>query len=100
MEEKNSWIKTILNIIIPIAVLGIIILLVYMIQPEELPPVEIDIRGGSVGEGKAVIENDDLIFTMDRETTRFSVTDKATGTVWESNPANADSDPLAPTIDK
>ncbi|MCR5521557.1 MAG: hypothetical protein K6F44_06565 [Lachnospiraceae bacterium] len=100
MEGKKSWIKTILNIVIPIAVLGVIIMLLFMIRPEEEPPVEIDIRGGSPGEGLAVIENDNLILSMDRATTRFSITDKTTGTVWESNPANADSDPLAPTIDK
>ncbi|MBO4776595.1 MAG: hypothetical protein J5515_08265, partial [Lachnospiraceae bacterium] len=100
MEGKKSWIKTILNIVIPIAVLGVIIMLLFMIRPEEELPVEIDIRGGSPGEGLAVIENDNLILSMDRATTRFSITDKTTGTVWESNPANADSDPLAPTIDK
>ncbi|MCR5432273.1 MAG: hypothetical protein K6E95_06930 [Lachnospiraceae bacterium] len=100
MKGKKSWIKTILNIVIPIAVLGLIVLFVYMIQPEEAAPVEIEIRGGSPGEGIAVMENDDLIFSMDRATSRFSVTDKATGAVWESNPAEADNDPLAPTLDK
>ena len=100
MEGKKSWIKTILNFVIPIAVLGIIVLLVLMIRPEEAEPVEIDIRGGSLGEGTAVLENDDLVLSMDRATSYFTVTDKATGTVWSSNPANADTDPLAPTIDK
>ncbi|MCR5830375.1 MAG: hypothetical protein K6F93_08540 [Lachnospiraceae bacterium] len=100
MEGKRSWIKSILNIFIPIAVLGIVVMLLFKIQPEEVEPIEIEIRGGSIGEGMAILENDDLIFTMDRATSRFSVTDKATGVVWDSNPENADNDPLAPTIDK
>ena len=100
MEGKKSFVKSILKTLIPIAVLGLLIMLVFMIKPDEPEPVEIEIRGGEVSEGTAVLENDDLILTMDLATTRFSVTDKATGTVWQSNPENADTDPLAPTIDK
>jgi len=100
VEGKKSWIKYLLKIFIPIAVFALIVGLLFMIQPEEKQPVEIEIRGGSVGEGTAIIENDDLVFSMDRATSRFTVTDKATGVVWNSNPPEADNDPLAPTLDK
>ena len=46
-------------------------------------------------DGKLIMENDTLLFDMDRATTQFSVTDKRTGKVWYSNPVNRESDPLA-----
>ena len=100
MEGKKSFIKTILNTIIPIAVLGLIVLFVFSISPEEEVPVEVEVKGGEPGEGIAKLENDYLVLEMDRATSRFSITDKTTGAVWTSNPEGADSDPLAPTIDK
>ena len=100
VEGKKSWIKSILKVLIPIAVLGLIVLFVFMIGPEEEVEIEIPIRGGELSEGNAVLENDDLLFVMDRATSRFSITDKKTGAVWESNPSGADTDPLAPTVDK
>ncbi len=42
-----------------------------------------------------VMENDQLSFEMDPTTTHFKVTNKATGQEWLSNPAKADSDPIA-----
>lgn len=42
-----------------------------------------------------VLENDNLIFDFDVNTTQFSVTQKNTGKVWYSNPQDLDSDPIA-----
>ena len=48
------------------------------------------------GDGKAVtMENDQLLFEMDGSTTQFTLTNKNTGKVWYSNPADRDSDPIA-----
>lgn len=48
------------------------------------------------GKAKTVtLENDDLLFEMDTGNTQFTVTDKASGHVWYSNPAGAASDPVA-----
>lgn len=41
------------------------------------------------------MESDDLIFALDKDTTQFTVTQKATGKVWYSNPVDAANDPLA-----
>ena len=41
------------------------------------------------------MENDDLLFEMDASTTQFTVTNKATGKVWNSNPPDRDKDTLA-----
>lgn len=46
-------------------------------------------------EKELTMENDQLLFSMDPATTRFTVTEKATGRVWSSNPENAANDPIA-----
>lgn len=48
------------------------------------------------GDGKELtMENDDLLFKMDAATTQFSVTNKATGKVWYSNPPDRANDSMA-----
>ena len=48
------------------------------------------------GDGKALtMENDQLLFEMDGSTTQFTLTNKNTGKVWYSNPADRDKDPIA-----
>lgn len=42
-----------------------------------------------------ILENDELIFTLDPETTQFTVENKETGKVWYSNPEDSNSDPIA-----
>ena len=47
-------------------------------------------------EGKNLtMENDDLLFEMDGSTTQFTVTNKATGKIWYSNPPERATDSLA-----
>ncbi|MBR4500911.1 MAG: hypothetical protein IKP22_03370 [Clostridia bacterium] len=50
--------------------------------------------------GKLVMENDALSFVMDTATTQFILTEKETGRVWRSNPADAEKDPIAKTTYK
>ncbi len=47
-----------------------------------------------------VMENEAIRFEMDPTTTQFTVTDKATGKVWYSNPADAADDPVALAANK
>lgn len=49
---------------------------------------------------KVTMENDYLSFELDPGTTHFTVTDKANGTQWLSNPADAANDPLAVSANK
>jgi hypothetical protein len=42
-----------------------------------------------------ILENDNLKFELDPNTTHFTVTQKATGRVWYSNPQNAANDSIA-----
>ena len=50
---------------------------------------------GEAGKQNDTLENDDLLFTLDPETTGFEVLQKATGHIWKSNPEETDSDPIA-----
>ena len=53
------------------------------------------------GDGKPVsMENDQLLFEMDGETTLFTVTDKKTGKVWYSNPEKWNNDTIANGVNK
>lgn len=48
------------------------------------------------GDGKPLtMENDQLLFEMDGATTQFTLTNKNTGKVWYSNPADRAQDPVA-----
>ena len=50
---------------------------------------------GSEENGSLKMENDFLLFDMDRATTQFSVTDKRTGKTWYSNPVDREKDAVA-----
>lgn len=46
------------------------------------------------------MENDILKFELDPSTTRFTVTDKRNGAVWESSPADVEQDKIAQPVEK
>ncbi len=52
------------------------------------------------GKKALVMENDHLTFSMDPTTTQFTVTDKASGEIWRSNPEDAAKDKLANAANK
>lgn len=55
----------------------------------------IDILAYVEGAPVYTLENDQFLFTLDPETTTFTVTDKTNGYQWFSNPPNGATDPLA-----
>ncbi|MBE5794195.1 MAG: hypothetical protein E7323_05895 [Clostridiales bacterium] len=66
--------------------------------PRDIPAPEVAYYEGD--ETPLILENDALLFEMDPTTTHFKVTEKATGREWLSNPADADSDPIAKAANK
>lgn len=102
-ELKAAAIKQLKSLIAPSIVLLMILAVVVaiMLWPEEkVEERVIELRGYSGDASEYVMENDELKFVMDADTTQFSVTVKETGEVWYSNPQDADDDPLAFTIEK
>ncbi|MBP3569764.1 MAG: hypothetical protein J6K04_11450 [Lachnospiraceae bacterium] len=102
-ELKAAAVQKLKSLIAPLIALLIIGIAVaaIMLWPEEVEEEKIiELRGYSGEESEYVMENEQLKFTMDPETTQFSVTVKDTGAVWYSNPQDADSDGLAFTTEK
>ena len=103
IERRRKLIGTLKSLIYPTVIVAAALLLVYVILnfKNTEPELEyIEIRGYS-GDGKDVVmENDQLLFTMDAKTTQFSLEVKDTGKVWHSNPKDALNDKLAQTEEK
>ena len=103
MRKKKSWIRRLLPWLV--TVLAIAALVIFVGIPiygqteteTENPPSITYYEGGTE---PLVMENEALRFEMDPTTTRFQVTEKASGRVWLSNPADADRDPIALTSNK
>ncbi len=70
---------------------------------EEVVEEEIEIRAYKEADYEGIefnLENDDLLFELDKATTQFTVTQKSTGKVWYSTPADAANDAVADSSSK
>ena len=102
MKRRKSLIRRLIPWLIAAILIGAVVFLFVQIysqkEDENVNPPEI---GYYEGESETMtMENDDLLFTMDPATTRFRITEKATGREWDSNPADAAQDPIALTLNK
>ena len=103
MIKKKSILRRLIPWIIVLAALAALIVFVfipiYSVKESTIsePPMIHAYEGQG---GTLTMENDKLLFEMDRSTTQFSVTDKATGKVWYSNPPERDKDPIALAVNK
>lgn len=61
------------------------------------PPLVSFYEGGN---DPVVMENDQLLFELDPSSTHFTVTEKATGRIWNSNPKDASNDSIAKAANK
>lgn len=62
---------------------------------EEVEEERIIIYGYEKDKSEYVMENEHLMFVLDPETTQFSVTEKASGKVWYSNPQDLSGETIA-----
>lgn len=97
LKEK---IKDLVVPVIFLIILGIIVLALSMWKEEEVVEEIIKVNSYEGSEKELVLENDALKFSMDPQTTQFSVTVKDSGKVWYSNPQDADKDSVALNTDK
>lgn len=97
--ERNAKIKkTIKSMIFPVILTAIILGGVYFVinyQNVEEAEEIIMLEGYSGTEDAIVVENDELVMTMDPITTQFTVKVKSSGAEWKSNPDGAADDALA-----
>ncbi len=93
--------KIILKLLPWLIVLGALACLIVFVfvpiysQEDTLKLTEPDILFYDGPTDPVLMENDELLFTMDPATSHFTVTNKATGVVFKSNPDDAASDPVA-----
>ena len=103
MYRKKSLIRRLIPWGLVLAVLAVLIIFVFVPiysqqdTVDENPP-EISYYEGS--SDPVIMENDDLLFTLDPATTRFQLQEKASGRVWDSTPADAQQDSIALTANK
>ncbi len=103
VERSRKIRKTVKGLIFPVVVLALVAAGVYMImnytgQEEESEPIPIYAYEGD--KTPLTLESDKLLFTMDPETTQFTVEQKDTGKIWRSNPEGAAGDPKAQSEEK
>ncbi|MBP3656305.1 MAG: hypothetical protein J6K32_06375 [Clostridia bacterium] len=98
MKKKKSLLRRLLPWLFTAVVLTLIVVFIGipLYSPQEVeeldPPVVSYYEGGKK---PLVMENDSLLFELDPTTTHFTLTEKASGRKWLSNPENAASDPKA-----
>ena len=103
MKKKKSILRRLIPWLITLAALAALVVFVgiplYSDTEEEIvaPPVISYYEGDKK---PLTMENDDLLFELDPTNTHFTLTEKATGRQWLSNPANAAQDPVAVAANK
>ena len=101
-KQKNAALKAaILNqlksLAVPVILCAVIFALVYVVvtfKEEEVEEEATKIKRYEGTEELMIMENDDLLFTLDPLTTQFTIEVKDTGKIWYSNPADAAENPL------
>ena len=102
-EMKAALLRQLKSLIGPFIILAIILsgVLVIAFWKDEVEEQKIiKVNGYDGDETEIILENDELLLTMDSATTQFSLTVKDSGEVWYSNPAGAAEDSLALPIEK
>ena len=89
--------KTLIWLIIALLLVGFIVYIgvrLYTQKDEQFTDTP-EILYGDNETGTLTVENDALSLELDKATSQFKLTEKATGRVWYSNPVNAAQDPVA-----
>ena len=105
MTKTNgkAWIRRLITCAAALAVIAALLIFVFIpiyTRTDDLNLEQVMLRSNAEVEKQYVLENDELLFTMDGSTTQFTLENKRTGYVWRSNPENADSDPIALSAEK
>lgn len=96
---KNKLKRLIGSVVLCVWIAVVVIFIALYKEPEEVAEI-IKVNGYDSEIAEFVMENDDLKFVMDASTSQFSVETKNNGTIWYSNPENAQEDDLALNTEK
>ena len=103
MKQKKSLLRVLLPWVIVAALLAALVIFVGipLYAPQKASTLPEPVISYYEDKTKSfTMENDDLLFVLDAKTTQFSITEKATGRQWLSNPKNAAKDPVAVSANK
>ncbi|MBQ8953130.1 MAG: hypothetical protein IJ048_03355 [Clostridia bacterium] len=101
--NRKVWIRRLIAWLVALAAVAALVLFVFVpiySKSDEQALEQVVLRSNSEVEKQYVLENGDLLFTMDGATTQFTLENKRTGRVWRSNPEDADKDPIALPAEK
>ena len=103
MKKKKSLILRLLPWLIVLAAIAALVIFVFVpiySQKESKFGPDPDIFEYEAEKAPLTMESENLLFEMDPDTTQFTLTDKRTGKVWNSNPADREKDPIARGVNK
>ena len=95
LQSVKDTLKSLIFPVVLVAVIGVAVYaVIHFVNPDTVvEPVQ---PYGYTGDEKPIVrETEDLIFTMDPLTTRFTIEQKSTGKVWASYIEDAESDGIA-----
>lgn len=93
--ERIDRIKGVIPPLVFVLVIAAMAAVIALLPAKEEVVENIEVHRYEGGLDQVVLENGDLKFVMDPETTQFSLTNKSSGLVWYSNPLDVDDDPIA-----
>lgn len=94
---KAAIVNQLKSLAVPVilcAVIGVLIYVVITFKDETVEEEASKIKRYEGTEEPMIMENDDLLFTLDPLTTQFTLEVKDTGKIWYSNPTDAATNPL------
>lgn len=94
---KAAIVNKLKSLAVPVILCAVIFALVYVVitfKDEVVEEEATKIKRYEGTEEPMIMENDDLLFTLDPLTTQFTLEVKDTGKIWYSNPADAATNPL------
>lgn len=102
MRKKSVWLRLIPWLVALAAVAALVVFVgIPLYAPQQADDVEPPVVSYyEDGAQTLTLENDALLFELDGETTAFTLTEKASGRQWLSNPADADQDRVAVSTNK
>ena len=103
MKKKKSLILRLLPWLIVLAAIAALVIFVFVpiySQKESKFGPDPEVYEYEAEKAPLTMESDNLLFEMDPDTTQFTLTDKRTGKVWNSNPADREKDPIARGVNK
>ena len=99
-KRKSTWMRAIAIAVTCLIIGGLFLVVMLSSSSNDSEEESIEIRAYVKDKEEYTLENDNIKFVMEADTTHFTVTQKNSGEVWYSNPVDADNDAAANTVEQ